>query len=448
MRPADPLGRAVDPQRLDLTPEARVWVAYSGGLDSSVLLHLLARRMPDRLPDRLRAVHVHHGLQPLADDWVRHCRRVCRKLGVALRVERVTVEGRGGLEAAARTARYAAFASLLRTGDVLAVAHHRRDQAETVAMHALRGSGVAGLAAMRRLSPLGQGRLWRPLLDQPRDALHDYALSAGLSWVEDPHNASLDRARASLRAVWPALRRHFPAAEARLAQLAGHAADAQTLLAELAAIDGQTVCVATPGAGHAWDPECLDLQALRALSPARRDNLLYHVWVRRFGPAPGRDWFARLQREVLDAAADAEPVLRMGDIEARRYRQRLYLMRRLPAAPDASGIWSWRQRRTLPLPPGCGELHAVSVPDSAFHVRFNVPAARLKAVGDPHTRSLKQLCQTAGIPGWVRRRMPLVYCGDTLVAVAGYWHSAAAVAAGLPRLRWRQAPPGAPPDGR
>lgn len=440
MSGVDPLVHAVDPESLALAPAARIWVAYSGGLDSSVLLYLLARRMPQRL----HAVHVHHGLQPLADDWVRHCQQVCDHLAVTLQVQRVTVAGPGGLEAAARRARYAAFESLLGEGDVLAVAHHRRDQAETVAMHALRGSGIAGLAAMRPLMPLGRGRLWRPLLDQPRERLLDYARREQLVWIEDPHNVSPDRARSSLRAAQPLLQRHFPAAEARLAQLAGHAADAQVLLAELAEIDRQSVC--RPGAHDTGDADAFDLAALRELSPARRDNLLYHVWVRRYGPAPDRDWFARLQQEVLDAAADAEPVLRLGAVEARRYRQCLYLMPTLPPAPEATVICTWRRRRRLRLPPGCGELHAEAVPDAAFQVHFNMPGARLKPVCDPHTRSLKQLCQSGGIPGWVRRRMPLVFHGEALIAVAGYWRSAAADAAELPRLHWLERPPGAPPD--
>jgi tRNA(Ile)-lysidine synthase len=221
-----------DPDVLPKPPQ-RLWVAYSGGLDSTVLLHRLAACATPGL----RAAHIHHGLQPAADGWVRHCRSICRQLGVPLTVRRVRVadDDPRGPEAAARTARYAALRALLREGDVLATAHHQDDQAETLLLRLLRGSGVAGMAAMSEWSDIGRARLWRPLLGTPRETLAAYARRNGLGWIEDPHNMEPRYARSYLRAeVLPLLRRHWPQARESLARAARLAGEAAQLLDELA----------------------------------------------------------------------------------------------------------------------------------------------------------------------------------------------------------------------
>ncbi|MFT4045464.1 MAG: tRNA lysidine(34) synthetase TilS [Solimonas sp.] len=411
-------------------PRARVWVAFSGGLDSSVLLHLLRERQVRNL----RAVHVHHGLQKSADDWVRHARRACRELGVPLTVKRVSVRDAGeGPEAAARAARYAAFAALLRDGDLLATAHQRDDQAETVLLRALRGTGVAGLAAMPALAPLGKGRLWRPLLDTPRAALRAWAEARSLRWIDDPHNADARYARSYLRAeIVPRLERHWPQATVSLARLAQRAAEAGSLAADLAAIDLQA----------AHDRDGWSIAALLALSPPRRRNALYHAWVARGWPAPSEARLARLEREVLAARGDAQPLLRHEHGELRRYRDRLYLLDHLPPPPEpGERIWPAR-RRALPLPAGLGRLLLSGAPPPGLSVRFAGGGERLKPHGAAHARSLKQLCQARGLPPWVRARMPLLYENGQLVAVAGYWRNTRAVTLGLDP-RWQTALPGA-----
>lgn len=416
--------------------DGRVWVGYSGGVDSTALLHLLSR---SGLAD-LRAVHVHHALQPAADAWARHCRRVCRGLGVPLRVLRITVAPAGeGLEAAARAARYAAISRLLRPGDVLAVAHQRDDQAETVLFRALRGTGIAGLGAMREQEALGAAVLWRPLLGYPRSRVLRYAQAEGLCWIDDPHNEDPSLARSFLRqAVLPQLRRHFPAAGESLARLARHAQASERLLADLAQVDA--AALTERGAG-------LDVDGLLKLDPERRRNLLYHRWRDLGLQPPGEAWYARLEREVLGSRADAEPVLVHGGGEARRYRGRLYLMTALAPAPHGVRL-SWpRARRTLELPPGCGILRSRAAPPSGLIVRFGVRGERLRPAGSPHHRSLKNLCQEAGLPPWLRERMPLIEQelsgGAELLAVGGLWRSARAVELGLD-FAWDHSIPGAP----
>jgi tRNA(Ile)-lysidine synthase len=213
-----------------LPADARVLVGYSGGLDSAVLLHLLARRLPLQ---RLRALHVHHGLHPEADAWARHCEDMCAQLGIVFDMVRVEVarDAGDGLEAAARHARHAAFAAALEEGEVLALAHHRDDQAETFLLRALRASGVEGLAAMRAWRPYAKGFLWRPLLAQPRAAVLAWAQAEQLRWIDDTSNADTDLDRNFLRhRVLPVLRERWPHAEATFARCAALAAEAADLL--------------------------------------------------------------------------------------------------------------------------------------------------------------------------------------------------------------------------
>jgi tRNA(Ile)-lysidine synthase len=303
-----------------LGPRGRLWVGYSGGCDSTVLLELLhSAGVP------VHAVHVHHGLQQIAEDWVRHCRRYCRARAIPLRVLRVQPDPDHpqGPEAAARAARYAAFAPLLRTGDVLALAHHRDDQAETVLMRALRGSGIAGLGAMRATEALGKGLLWRPLLAVARERLQAIARARELAWIDDPHNDDPRYTRAFLRAqVMPVLNAHFPSAPLQLAKLAAHARDTQAVLAQIADEDAAR-CGGTDDGG-------LDVATLLALTPERWRNLVYHRWCALGLLPPPQSWYVELERAVLRARPDARPLLVCGDGEARRRKRRLYLSRRRP----------------------------------------------------------------------------------------------------------------------
>ncbi|HTL14699.1 MAG TPA: tRNA lysidine(34) synthetase TilS, partial [Thermomonas sp.] len=267
------LARAV--ARADGRP---VLLGYSGGLDSGVLLHLLAAD-PRIRASGLRALHVHHGLHPDADAWAAHCRAACEGLRVPLEVVRVRVDRDAGLgpEGAAREARHGAFAAALGEGEVLALAHHRDDQAETLLLRALRGAGVDGLAAMRRERAFARGLLWRPLLDAPRAALLAYARAHGLRWIEDPGNAGTDPDRNFLRhAVFPLLRDRWPHAADALARSAALCAEAADLLA---AGDAAALEAVRRGA------DTLDVPGLLALPAPRRARVLRR-WVAELGLPP------------------------------------------------------------------------------------------------------------------------------------------------------------------
>lgn len=394
-----------------LAQAATYRVCFSGGLDSTVLLHALAAAGVGPLA----AVHVHHGLQAAAEDWVTHCRAVCAALRLPLQVCRVAVDGAApeGPEAAARKARYAALRGVMHPGDCLVVAHQRDDQAETVLLRLLRGAGSEGLSAMRPLTPFAAGWLWRPLLGTPRGALRAWAQRRGLQWVEDPQNQDVHYRRVWLRReILPALRRVVPQCDAVLARTAEVLAADVEVLAEVAAADLRTV----------QDGATLSVRRLRTLSPARRRNAV-RAWLAQRGfRAPDRAASETLDRDVLAARADAVPVLRLGGCEVRRYRDALHLMAPLSSAPQ--GVLRWTLGSTLVLPAGCGRLRASGVPPDALEVRFPRGGERLKPAGQEHTRTLKNLFQEAGVPPWQRLRTPLVWRAGELAWVGGVAHSA------------------------
>ncbi|MCD9031488.1 tRNA lysidine(34) synthetase TilS [Luteimonas sp. Y-2-2-4F] len=414
-----------------------VLAACSGGLDSSVLLHRLAAD-PALRAHGLRAVHVHHGLQPGADAWAAHCEDACAALGVPLEVRRVRVEDPRGLgpEAAAREARHAAFRALLRPGELLALAHHRDDQAETFLLRALRASGVDGLAAMAPWRACGPGWLWRPLLDTPRDALRAWALARGLRWIEDPSNAGSDPDRNFLRhQVLPGLHARWPHAGASLARSAALAAQARTLLD-----DGDAMALA---AALAADPAVLRVDALRALPPARRARMLRR-WIAACAlpplPAAGVDWIeAGLPAASHDTAARFE----WAGARVRRWRGLLHAGPARPPLPPAFSA-DWDGARPLRLP--TGDLLALEGDEAspAFDAPLRVHARRggerLRLPGRAHRHALKGVLQSLGVPPWERERLPLLSdaAGDLLAAgdlvyAAGFdaW-----LRARRARLRW------------
>lgn len=286
-----------------LAPAERICLALSGGCDSVVLLHLLHSL---GFGERLSAIHVHHGLSPNADAWADFCAAYCAQLGVPLEIRRVDVERYSGLglEAAARTARYAALAES--AAEILVLAQHQGDQAETLLFNLLRGAGVAGAAGIPEERRLAGRRLLRPLLAVSRDELVAYAAQCGLSWIEDESNLDTRFSRNFLRHdVLPVVKRRFPAAERSLAQAAQHFAEADDLLAELAAGDWRAACA---DAGDA--PALRDL---RTLSPVRLKNLLRYR-LRQLGwRAPGAQRLEEFVRQLLCAAPDRHPELALPD---------------------------------------------------------------------------------------------------------------------------------------
>ncbi|TVQ86058.1 MAG: tRNA lysidine(34) synthetase TilS [Chromatiaceae bacterium] len=422
-----------------LPPVGRLWIGLSGGLDSTVLLHAAAS-LRGQLPGALHALHLDHGLHPHAPRWAEHCRQVCGDLDVPLTVHRLVVPRRPGasLEASARAARYQAAAEVIGPGEALVTAHHRDDQAETLLLALLRGSGLHGLAAMPAAAPLGSGWLLRPLLDQDRTALLAYARQHRLAWIDDPSNADLRHDRNRLRQqVLPMLRLRWPGAAATIARSAAHCAEAAAL------IDASVAALLPSLAGSR--PHTLAVGALRALAetdPARARALLRH-WLRGQGHRPPpRGRLAQIIAQVLPARADAAPLVTWTGCEVRRYRDDLFVLAPLPPAPAIR--LAWDGRGSLALPAGLGRLRltggtagpvgaATAARTIRLEVWFGHSGLRCRRPGAPGQR-LKHCFQQAGVPPWLRPYVPLLLAAGredpALIAIAGV-ADCAAVAPGL-----------------
>jgi tRNA(Ile)-lysidine synthase len=421
------------PEPPRLVKGARLLLAYSGGLDSTALLHVLAH---SPLKNRVEAVHVHHGLQAVADSWAQQCAAQCKQWRLPFHLLKLKIDARdaAGPEAAARSARYAAIAALMRRGDVLVTAHHQEDQAETVLLNLLRGAGVEGIAAMRELEPFGAaGVQWRPLLSQSRESLRRYAEEHGLQWVEDPHNADARYARSFLRAeIMPRLKTRWPQASELLARAASNCADTEELIQQWTAIDLQAV---TNG-------DALSVSAVLKLGEPRAQQVLRERLRQLTGYAPSRDMLARIAREVLRAKPDAAPLLRIGECEIRRYRDQLFFSTPpLAPAPDRFSL-EWDGRGTLELPAGCGVLRApVRAKAQTLTIRSARGSEKIKLKSNRPSQTLKNLFQENAVPPWVRQRVPLIYADEQLICVGCRWWAAAAPK-NMRGMMWQHSLPG------
>jgi len=400
------------------------WVAYSGGLDSHVLLHALAS-LRGRLDAGIGAVHVNHGLQADAPHWEAHCRRVCEGLGIrheSLQVAAAAAPGESP-EAAARAARYAALADWLPARHCLLTAQHQNDQAETLLLQLLRGSGVRGLAAMPAMTVLGAGLHQRPLLGVTRAQLRHYAESHRLDWIDDPSNTDTAFDRNYLRQqVMPLLQARWPAVAASLSRSALHCAEAADLVGQL----GEQDCHNVAGQHHG----ALSLAGICALPRARQRNVLRH-WIRQAtGTVPSTAVLARIVNDVLASRRDSGPCVRWGGHEVRRYRDELYLLGQT-LVPERRPQLEWNMAAPLPLPAAGGTLRvtpatgrgirATAVGAAGVRVAWRQGGERCRPAGRGHRHALKKLFQEQGIPPWERDRIPLIYIDDTLAAVAGLW---------------------------
>lgn len=399
-----------------LQPYRQFLLAFSGGLDSTVLLHRLVRWREQDPTIQLRAIHIHHGLSANADGWVAHCQQVCQQWQVPLLVERVVLGDEGlGIEAHARQARYQAFRMALLPGEALVTAQHLDDQCETFLLALKRGSGPTGLSAMSGKSNFAGTKLLRPLLNERRESLYQWAMTHQLTWIEDESNQddAYDRNFLRLRIVpllsarWP----HFAEAVARSASLCG---EQEQLLDEMLAAELATL-MAEDGS--------LAVEPLTTLSAPRRAALLRRWLGAHNALMPSRDVPERIWREVAQAREDAFPCLRLGDFTVRRYQQRLHWVKYIPGQTEA--VLSWPDiSEPLLLPADLGELAlqpggALREPNQGDTVTIRFRASgNLHIVGRHGGRKLKKIWQELGVAPWRRDTTPLLFYGETLIAAA------------------------------
>lgn len=415
----------------------RLLIAFSGGLDSTVLLHSIAIAARDLPRYTVCAVHIDHQLHPESRRWRQHCAETAGALNVEYRHRQVHVDPRsGGLEAAARDARYEALRGLMVAGDCLVTAHHADDQLETLLLALMRGAGVRGLAGMPACQPFGPGWHMRPLLEFTRDELRRWADAEALQWLTDPSNEGRRFDRNYLRhEVIPFLTRRWPAAARASARSAGHLADASALLGELAASD---VAAASVG-------DCLSVDRLAAMAGPRRRNAL-RFWLKvRGARMPSTRKLFSLEHDMLAAQGDRLPCIEWDGFEVRRHRGLLYAADAQPRLETVSQplVWNWRE--PIDLPSGLGRLRTEAVDRSGFsaatlppqiEVRFRTGGEQLKVAGDAHHRKLKKLLQSSSVLPWWRDRIPLLYVRGELAAVGDLWIAESfAAAAGEPAVR-------------
>lgn len=393
------------------------WLAYSGGLDSRVLLHLCVELRKQK-PFSLKAIHIHHGLSPQADHWLAHCQQVCEQEQVDFLHFAIDASPSAGdsLENHARQQRYEKLAAVLAPGDMLLTAHHQDDQAETVLLQLLRGAGLKGLSAMPEVKTVGSGLHGRPLLSFTRAELKAYATAQQLTWVEDELNRDPHYTRNYLRHdIMPLLKKRWPTVTAAIARVANHCAEAQQLLDSVAVLDIEQIKGTQPGT--------LSVRRLLELDPIRQ-KLILRFWIEAQGVLlPSTVKLQQILQDVLPARGDSSPCVTWGQVELRRYQDELYLLPTLPAH-DKERVYVWNLTQPLSIP-GIGELNAQPSKGSGLkavstvEVRFRQGGETYRLANGNH-HDLKKFYQEQNIPPWQRDRLPLIYVQDELAAIPGY----------------------------
>jgi tRNA(Ile)-lysidine synthase len=431
--------------------EEAIGIACSGGLDSSALLQLAADyAKANRFA--LFAFHIHHGISPKADEWLAHCQSECKRLGIEFDARRVKLgnPGKGGIEEAARIVRYAALGELCRAHRVtlLLTAHHQDDQAETILLQLLRGSGVAGMTGMEEANTapglLGDSELvmGRPLLALSRADLAKFVEDQEIAHIEDESNADTRYARNALRhQVMPGLVRYFPGFQQRLARAAVHVQSAQRLLVELAVMD-LAACM---------DGECVDMNRLRPLGPDRIDNLLRYWFGTRGLRMPSTAWLAELRSQLFGAKEDAQLCVTHPDCQIRRYRDRVFITPRFDenAPVPQPALFRWNGALCRDFPEFGGILHfdatgqgmdADWLARQDLTIRLRCGGERLKLASNRPTKSLKYHYQSFDVPPWERARLPVVLAGTQLLFAAAIGmdcHHLSAAPGTRIQLRWQ-----------
>ena len=388
----------------------RLIVAYSGGADSLSLLHLAGTQVKNK---PVMALHINHGLHADAGVWQSLCIKTCGDLEVPIKCISVAVKAAGSIEENARQARYAAFENFLEAGDLLLLAHHADDQLETVLFNLFRGNGAVGVLGMPRERPVGKARLFRPLLDVPRAELITYCEALGCAWVEDESNlnTSLDRGYLRHKLV-PVIEQRWPQVAGTILSAVDRDNEARQLLEDIAAGDLDSATGSNGG---------VSVRKLLALSRFRRE-LLFRAWLEQSGfPMPSTRMLQAVHDDLLEADADAEPVISWQGCEFRRFKGDVFIRREDDAGLDRE-IDNLDLSSQLNTP--IGEMRVerltgmgLTKPAAGLDIRFRKGGEKMQIRGK--TRAVKKIMQESGVPPWLRNRIPLVFASGCLVAIPG-----------------------------
>jgi tRNA(Ile)-lysidine synthase len=413
--------RVLSPWMDSIVNAPQILLGLSGGLDSSLLLHLLCQRID---PALITAVHINHGLSANADHWQQSMANVCKKLGVNFYTKTVQVKNTGqGVEAAAREQRYAVFEKLIVPEGLLFLAHHADDQAETVLYRLLRGSGPKGLSAMSSCRPIASGWLIRPLLAWSKSHLVAAAEQLDITWVEDESNQEDSFDRNYLRnRVLPVIAQRWPDYSRSLQKAAELSRDSEQLAIDMARHDLSDLAQREEHGGIS-----IDLEKFRTLTALRQKNILRH-WLLQGQPIlPTSKIIDEILQTVVDARDDAVPQVTWQSVCWRRYQGRLYLLSAQTKDFDLQQQLKWPMHGPITLADNsvlhCQKVtgHGLRVDTGPVEIRYRQGGERCKPSDRAHSNSLKKLLQEFALPPWLRDRVPLLYVNNTLVAVADLW---------------------------
>lgn len=395
-----------------LSSFSQLIVGYSGGLDSTVLLHELAQI--SFLKPKILVIHVHHGLSPFADEWLIHCKNFCLERALPFQSFYVSIPKTKNLEEQARIKRFDCFKSIMNSQSCLLLAHHQEDQMETMLLNLARGSGLKGLGGIRESLSFGSGFLAKPLLRIPKKLLTDYAEHNQLKYIEDESNFNTVFSRNYLRQIiTPLLKEKWPKISQNFDQCSQHLKDSWDNLQELACMDYPPLMD---------NPLVINFKKIQQLPIRRLKNVLI-VWFHRLDLQIPNTSIIQQILAMMDAREDAQPSVKWSSFQIKRYRDSIYLIAQIPQPNKSTVIWS-----AFPKPLLLNHKeHLVAVsasegiivpPQSQVEIRYRQGGETIRLRGKK--RSLKKLLQEFSIPPWMRENIPLIYVNGQLAAVVDY----------------------------
>ncbi len=404
-------------------------VAFSGGVDSTVLLQLLVALRASKQLHTLSAVHINHGLSDYAADWSDHCESICEQLSVPLVVRKVAIESSADIELQARNLRYQVFEELLPENGCLLMGHHQDDQAETLLFRLFRGSGVDGLAGIPFSRMLGRGKLLRPMLSFSRKQIEDCAKLNQFTHIEDDSNTDQAYTRNYLRhSLIPEVERQWPGVNSRLAMLADELKEARELIGDVVEAEYEKVAVVSPGA--VWgNQDLIAVDRIQAL-PFNRVNRVLRFWLNRYQCSmPDRRHLEIIVSEILGAREDGEPCFKLAEFEVRRSGNFLVLLKShqvdfLPVETH----WKPSEKPRLMLPDG--SFLTINGSQSVDYLGIEITVKyrehlsdglKIRVAGRSGSKTVKRWLQEYRVPPWMRNRIPFLFVGDRMIAAASLW---------------------------
>jgi len=423
---------------IDKDKPARYVVGYSGGIDSTVLLHAI-NKMTGDIP--VVAVHINHQLIPQAAEWEKHCRKFSESISVEFLSRKVIIDMNSGygLEAASRKGRYDSFKQLIRKNDYLLTAHNQDDQVETVLLNIFRGCGLRGIRGIPASRKFFEGRLVRPLLRVSRNEISEYAKKYKLNWIEDPSNQYQKYDRNFLRhKILAQLKTRWPAVNNNVRKTSELASEINAELKEIAFIDAPLF----------YKNNQLDIRAIKNLSPARQKNILRYALLSLGFPLPSSIKLNQIINEVINARVDRQPLVQWSDIQVRRYRKKIYFLSEYFQPKDNNIEKIYLNGPNWQLGKGLGSLSLEksdigikrSIAKEGFNVTFRAGGEKIKPLGSGYSRKVKKLLQEAAVVPWMRENIPLLFYEGNLIAVADMWLDKSYATDNGYIIRWNERP--------